>query len=147
MKTPYRLRQLVMNVLPVIAVLVIGGTLPVIAGDPALVAGMHQLKAVTTQQEIERIVADHPGMVLVDFHASWCGPCRLLAPELQALAATYPKQITIITVDVDEAPELAQRYAVESIPHLTLLRPGQPAQTHRGFATREKIAKWAGLKL
>jgi len=146
MTTSHPLRQLVIKTLPVIAVLVIGGTLPVMAGDPAPVAATHHVSAVTTQVEIDRIVADHPGIVLVDFHASWCGPCRLLAPELQALATAYPDQVTIITVDVDEAPELAQSYDVEAIPHVAWLRPGKAPKTHLGFATSDTLAKWTGLK-
>lgn len=134
-----------MTTLPLIAALAISGSLPLLAGDPVPEAKSHQRLAITTQQELDRIVADHPGKVLVDFHASWCGPCRLLAPELQALSATYPQQITIVTVDVDEAPELAQHYEVEAIPHLLLLTPGKPAQSHRGFAKRDAIATWAGL--
>ena len=128
-----------------IAALAMVSALPLIAGDPVAVADSHLVRAVTTQQDIDRIVAATTGLVLIDFHASWCGPCQHLAPELQALAATYPQQITVVTVDVDDAPELAQSYQVETIPHLVLMRSGKPAQSRRGFATRDALATWVGL--
>lgn len=145
MKIPSYVRVVIFMVVPVCVALAIFIALPANADDVTQSPDTHQLPAVTTQQEIDRIVAAQTGMVLVDFHASWCGPCRKLAPELQALAATYPTQITVLTVDVDAAPELAQRYEVATIPHLVLLRPGQPMQSRMGFAKRDVLATWAGL--
>lgn len=145
MKTSYQIRRLILTAFLVLAALAMGAGLLLTAGDPPPTAETTRIRAVTTQHEIDRTVAGDTPVVLVDFHASWCGPCKLLAPELRAMAAAHPKQITIVTVDVDDAPELAQRYQVESIPHLVLMRRGQPMESRRGFASRDVLAQWAGL--
>ncbi len=65
--------------------------------------------------------------VLADFWAEWCGPCRAIAPILEELAGEMAGKLKIVKVNVDEAPELAQRYNVRSIPTLLVLKGGQVA--------------------
>ena len=64
-------------------------------------------------------------LVIVDFWATWCGPCRMIAPILQELADQYGDKIIVAKVDVDEQGELAQRYRIMSIPTLMLFKQGQ----------------------
>ena len=76
--------------------------------------------------------------VLVDFWASWCGPCRMLAPSLDILAAEHP-EITLAKVNVDEEQELAMQFQVMSIPTLILFKEGKPVATSIGFRPKEDI--------
>jgi thioredoxin 1 len=62
--------------------------------------------------------------VLVDFYADWCGPCRMLTPTLQQLAAEFGDRVKIVKVNVDEEPELANQFQVESIPTLVFVANG-----------------------
>jgi len=78
------------------------------------------------------------GLVLVDFFATWCGPCRMLAPELEKLATLEP-DLTILKIDVDEFPEIASDYDVSSIPSLFLLKDGKPVANKLGFANVKQL--------
>ena len=65
------------------------------------------------------------GVMLVDFWADWCGPCRMLAPVMDKLAGLYEGRVTVGKVNVDEEPMLAQRYGVMSIPNVVILKDGK----------------------
>ncbi len=70
-------------------------------------------------------VEANPKPVLVDFWAEWCAPCRMLAPTFEKLAEKFGNELAFAKVNVDEVPELAERFAIRSIPTLLLLREGQ----------------------
>lgn len=72
-------------------------------------------------------VLESPVPVLVDFWAPWCGPCRMVAPVLEQLAVEYGERLRIVKVNVDESPQLAQRWGVSSIPTLVAFSGGQQA--------------------
>ncbi len=80
------------------------------------------------------------GVVLVDFWAPWCGPCRMQTPILQRLAARVAGRAKIAKVNVDEEPELAMRYGVRSIPTLLLMKDGQVVQQLIGVQSEAKLA-------
>jgi thioredoxin 1 len=81
------------------------------------------------------------GVVLVDFWAEWCGPCRRLAPTVDALASEFDGRATVAKLNVDENPNVPGRYAVRGIPTLLLFKEGQLAETIVGLRAKEDIAK------
>ena len=81
------------------------------------------------------------GTALVDFFATWCGPCRMLAPILEEAEAEHP-EIAFVKVDVDESPELANAYGVTSIPTLVLFKNGEPAKTTVGLLPKDELEEF-----
>ena len=79
--------------------------------------------------------------VLVDFWAEWCGPCRRLAPTVEALASEFDGRATIGKLNVDENPAVPGRFMIRGIPTLLLFKDGQLAETLVGLAQKEDIAR------
>ena len=85
----------------------------------------------------EIATSDKP--VVVDFWAEWCGPCRAVAPEVEALAQQYGDAIKVVKVDVDANPTIAARYGIQGIPTLKLFRDGKDVATTVGAKRRAAI--------
>jgi thioredoxin len=83
---------------------------------------------------------DKPGIMVVDFWAAWCGPCRAMAPQLER-AAELRHQYRFAKVDVDAEPALAGAYAVRSIPTLLVLHDGRPVALHAGVVGAELLVE------
>src|ERR1041384_8307873 len=81
------------------------------------------------------------GVVLVDFWAEWCGPCRRLAPTVDALATEYDGRATVAKLNVDEHPGVAQRFMVRGIPTLLLFKDVELADTIVGLVPKEDIVE------
>ncbi len=82
------------------------------------------------------------GTVLVDFYADWCGPCRAMSPALSEMAAELKDRLTVLKVNVDNHPELAQEYRVSSIPYLVLFRDGKVVDGRVGRQSAEQLRSW-----
>ena len=91
--------------------------------------------------EQEVLKAEEP--VLVDFFATWCMPCKMFAPTLDAIAEAYEGRLKVVKVDVDQATSLAQKYRVMSIPTLKLfVGDAEPRATFVGVMTQEELEDW-----
>ena len=77
--------------------------------------------------------------VLVDFWAEWCGPCRMIAPTVDALAADYAGKVTVGKVNVDDNPNTAMRFGIRSIPTLLLFKDGEVVDSIVGLADRARL--------
>ena len=73
------------------------------------------------------------GRILVDFYADWCGPCKMLTPVLESVANKLDGKVKIVKVDVDESPDLAQRFGIMSVPTMILFKKGQQAAAFSGY--------------
>ncbi len=95
-------------------------------------------EVIVTQQNFEQEVLKSDIPVLVDFWATWCGPCRMVAPIVAEIAEENAGRIKVCKVDVDENPELAARFAVSSIPTLMVFKNG--ALADKAVGVRPKAA-------
>lgn len=89
-----------------------------------------------TPESFESTLKSTPQPVLVDFWAEWCGPCKMLNPVLETLAAEQGDKAVIAKVNVDDAPELAERYGITAIPTLIVFKNGEPVKTLRGVQSK-----------
>ncbi len=92
-----------------------------------------------TVTEFESKVTNKNGVVLVDFWASWCGPCMMLAPVVDELAHDFAGRVDIYKVNVDEEGELAAKYGIMSIPTLIIFKNGEIFDTIRGVVPKDSI--------
>ena len=84
-------------------------------------------------------------LAMVDFWAPWCGPCQMLGPVMENLAAQYEGKALVAKVNVDEEPELARQYRIMSIPTLMLFQNGEPVRREVGGKSKAEILEMIGL--
>ena len=84
---------------------------------------------------------------VVDFSATWCGPCKMLAPVLEEVSEEYAGKVNFFNVDVDENPDLAMQYKIMNIPALVVLKKGEKVDTQVGFAPKENIVEFIKKQL
>ncbi len=95
-------------------------------------------------ENFETEVLNHEGIVMVDFFATWCGPCKMLSPVIDEIAEEG--QIKVGKVDIDESMEIAKKYRVMSVPTVVIFKDGQPVKTHVGFAEKDELDEmWKAL--
>lgn len=95
----------------------------------------------TTESFAEK-VKNAKGTVMVDFFATWCGPCKMIAPAVEQLATEYEGKLAVYKLDVDEVPDVAAEYKVMSIPTLIYYKDGAEVGRVRGAQSYEELKAW-----
>ena len=92
--------------------------------------------------DVEYEALNKSGNIIVDCSATWCGPCKMLAPVLEELSEEYGDRAQFYNIDVDESPTVARTFSISRVPALKFIKNGEIVDTHIGFAPADEIADW-----
>lgn len=98
-----------------------------------------------TKENFESIVTNSDKPVLVDFWATWCGPCKMVGPIIEELSVELEGKAVICKIDVDAQPELAKQFGVMSIPTLVVFENGKETKREVGFKPKEQLKALLGV--
>lgn len=98
-------------------------------------------EVIITSKNFENEVMKSDKPVLIDFWASWCGPCKMLSPIIEEIANEYEGKVKVCKVNVDDEPSLATTFGVSSIPTLFVIKDGKVTDTSVGYRPKEDIIK------
>jgi len=94
-----------------------------------------------TDSTFETEVVNSTLPVLVDFFATWCGPCKMLAPVVEQIEAEYKGRLKVVSVDVDQSPETSANFGIMSVPTIIFFKGGKPANKIVGYKPKEELKK------
>lgn len=94
-----------------------------------------------TDANFQNQVLESGKLVLVDFWAAWCGPCKMIAPVIDELAEAYDEKVVVGKLNVDDNPSSASKYGVMSIPTILLFKNGEAIERVVGYKTKDELAK------
>ena len=97
---------------------------------------------VLDSQNFESEITNSLSPIIVDFFASWCGPCKMLSPVLEKIDEKFEENLKILKVDIDKFPELANKYNIMSVPTLIFFENGEIVRQETGFMLEEKIMEF-----
>ena len=95
-----------------------------------------------SDDSFETDVLNADGMLLVDFWAEWCGPCKQIGPSLEEIASEMSDQVTVAKLNIDDNPMTPSKFGVRGIPTLILFKNGEVAATKVGAAPKSKLVEW-----
>ena len=101
----------------------------------------------TTDENFEKDISEPNFLVLVDFWAEWCGPCKQVGPILEEIANEYESKIKILKINIDENPQTPQKYNVRGIPTLMLFKNGNLADSKVGSLPKSALEAWLTTNL
>tara|TARA_B100000579_G_C22575338_1_gene730885 strand:- start:278 stop:598 length:321 start_codon:yes stop_codon:yes gene_type:complete len=101
----------------------------------------------TTDENFEKDISEPNFLVLVDFWAEWCGPCKQVGPILEEIANEYESKIKILKINIDENPQTPQKYNVRGIPTLMLFKNGNLVDTKVGSLPKSALEAWLTTNL
>jgi thioredoxin len=90
----------------------------------------------------QELLSNSPLPVLVDFYATWCGPCQMMAPILEQVGAQMKNRIQIVKIDTDRYPGLASQYQIQALPTLVVFKNGQPIQRIEGVVQAPQLVQY-----
>ncbi len=100
-----------------------------------------------TDQNFEEEIKKNQKPVLVDFFADWCPPCQILSPILEKLEKEFGEKIVFAKINVDESPLTAQKFGINPIPTVVLLKGGEPIASFVGLMPEAEIKNWLGKNI
>jgi thioredoxin 1 len=103
------------------------------------------MEIAVTEATFEQEVLESDKPVIVDFWAEWCGPCHAVSPVLERIAAEREDELKLVKINIDEQPELAQRFGVASIPTMILFEGGEPTRAAVGAQPKTALERQLGL--
>lgn len=95
-------------------------------------------KIINTSQ-FRNDVENGKGIVVVDFYATWCGPCKMLAPVFESLGEEMSQNARFVKIDIDQSLEIAQKFNISTVPTVMIFKNGKPVDSLVGFVPKEKI--------
>lgn len=97
-------------------------------------------KIINTAQ-FKSSVEENKGIVVVDFFATWCGPCKMLAPVFEQAGEEMKNDATFLKVDIDQSLEIAQKFRISTVPTMIIFKDGKPVESLVGFMPKESIVQ------
>lgn len=91
-----------------------------------------------TSENYDQVISENP-IVLIDFYATWCGPCKMLSPIIEELAEEELENVAVCKVDVDEENELASKFGIQSIPTIIVIKDGKAVRQAMGYRPKESL--------
>ncbi|NJK99922.1 MAG: thioredoxin [Spirulinaceae cyanobacterium SM2_1_0] len=95
----------------------------------------------------EEMLANTPRPVLVDFYATWCGPCQMMAPILEQVSGELGDRLQVVKIDADKYPRLASQYQIQALPTLVLFRNGEPVDRIEGVQSAPQLLQYLQSRL
>lgn len=99
-----------------------------------------------TKEEFTTMI-EEKGVILVDFFATWCGPCKMIGPVIEQVEGKYAGKIKVVKIDIDQEPELTAQYEVNTVPTIFVLKDGQTVAKEIGFVPLPKIVAMLDAQL